>query len=360
MGLETWLWGDGGDERHFALRQIAAAVGPRLGSVLVREPSLAPEGPDGAFDIRHGVGRPDDPPHAGHDESAQLRPPAVTWAWLPLGAGSLPWSTQGARLILGAGPAPSGTIGAGSTTARVGKMDAPTTIVVTTQAEATQMRHLATSGPAGPSIANVGMALTVNPLALTSAPLGLDETDYVLILASWAGPDTRLRWPVAHWLHHQLVDELGDAVTVTVTVDGGGVGGGGVGGGGGGTMIGKGETWSAGPPVRGRTDLWRLMARARVMVDLRAPAYFGREALESLMIGTPIVVPDQGAAGDHARSAGSRAYATKAEMVSATVDLCRPERGGSQIEDQGKAWATTRFGDRDRFVGRVRSALGLA
>jgi hypothetical protein len=60
--------------------------------------------------------------------------------------------------------------------------------------------------------------------------------------------------------------------------------------------------------VHSRTDLWRLVAHARVMVDLRPGPIIGRECVEALRFGTPIVVPARSVAAEHAQSGGGRTY----------------------------------------------------
>ena len=53
-------------------------------------------------------------------------------------------------------------------------------------------------------------------------------------------------------------------------------------------------------PIERSSDLARLMAWARLTVDLRPGRLFARRCIESLLYGTPIVVPHEGRARQHA------------------------------------------------------------
>jgi hypothetical protein len=57
-----------------------------------------------------------------------------------------------------------------------------------------------------------------------------------------------------------------------------------------------------------RTDLWRLVAHARVTVDLAPGPIIARECVESLRFGTPILVPAQSAARPHADAGGGMTF----------------------------------------------------
>ena len=57
-----------------------------------------------------------------------------------------------------------------------------------------------------------------------------------------------------------------------------------------------------------RTDLWRLVAHARVTVDLAPGPIIARECIESLRFGTPIVVPAESAARPHADAGGGMTF----------------------------------------------------
>jgi len=100
-----------------------------------------------------------------------------------------------------------------------------------------------------------------------------------------------------------------------------------------------------------RMNLWRLMARADVTVDLRSPGPIGREAIESLRFGTPVVVPDGSVAAEHARqSNGGLWYRNPGEMADCARTLLHDEALRSRLGASGEEWAERHHGDTDTFV----------
>ena len=67
-----------------------------------------------------------------------------------------------------------------------------------------------------------------------------------------------------------------------------------------------------------RANLWKLLSHAEVCLDLRPQGILGRETLESLLLGTPVVVPEGTVAAEHAeRSDGGLWYRDYGEMFDA-------------------------------------------
>jgi len=113
------------------------------------------------------------------------------------------------------------------------------------------------------------------------------------------------------------------------------------------------------PVSPSRVNLWRLMAHAVATIDLRPPGPFGRETIESMLLGTPVVVPDASAAMEHAAAAdGGLWYRDVGELFDATrVLMYRPVR--DRLAAQGRAYADAKHGQVDDFVARVgRIVLG--
>ena len=122
--------------------------------------------------------------------------------------------------------------------------------------------------------------------------------------------------------------------------------------------------WHEGREQRGwaierSSDRARLMAWARVTVDLHPGALFARSCVESLLYGTAIVVPDGSRAGEYARlGQGGLWFADPAELTWCVESLL--ETGaGDVLGRQGQAYAEAEFGSTDRFIERVTSACGL-
>ncbi len=126
-----------------------------------------------------------------------------------------------------------------------------------------------------------------------------------------------------------------------------------------------GETWRIGdrentlelPVSPSRVNLWRLMAHAIATVDLRPPGPVGREAIESLLLGTPVVVPEGSAAQEHAADAnGGLWYRHDGELIDA-VRVLTDRRLRDRLAVQGKSWAEHHHGDMDDFVERTASLV---
>jgi len=108
------------------------------------------------------------------------------------------------------------------------------------------------------------------------------------------------------------------------------------------------------PVSPSRVNLWRLMAHAVATVDLRPPGPIGREAIESMLLGTPVVVPDKSAAQEHAADAnGGLWYRDPGELIDAVRVLTDP-RIRDRLAVQGKSWAQLTHGQMDDFVERAR------
>jgi hypothetical protein len=117
---------------------------------------------------------------------------------------------------------------------------------------------------------------------------------------------------------------------------------------------------SQGWAVARSSDMARLMAWARVTVDLRPGTLFARRCVDSLLYGTPIVVPHDSRAREHAqRGGGGLWFADPAELTWCIEALLDPTIRHT-FSDQGRSYAEDEYGSTDRFIDRVTSACGLA
>jgi hypothetical protein len=118
--------------------------------------------------------------------------------------------------------------------------------------------------------------------------------------------------------------------------------------------------WVPGWPVERSSDLARLMAWARAVVDLRPGRLFARRCVDSLLFGTPIIVPADSRAREHAQQgAGGLWFSTPGELTWCIEALLRPEQR-EPFSRQGRAYAEEYFGSTDRFTRRVVDGTGLA
>jgi hypothetical protein len=120
------------------------------------------------------------------------------------------------------------------------------------------------------------------------------------------------------------------------------------------TSKGFGYTVPAGPS---RVNLWRLLAQAIALIDLRPGGVLGREAIESLLIGTPVLVPSTSTSRRIVvESGGGHVYWDEDDLIEAVVALSDPKER-AKVADRGREWALRVHGDRERFVADVTNSL---
>ena len=112
-------------------------------------------------------------------------------------------------------------------------------------------------------------------------------------------------------------------------------------------------------PIERSSDLARLMAWARVTVDLHPGRLFARRCVESLLYGTPIVVGADSRAREHAqRGRGGLWFDNPAELTWC-VDALLGDVAHDGFSTQGRAYAEAEYGSTDGFIDRVTAACGL-
>lgn len=121
------------------------------------------------------------------------------------------------------------------------------------------------------------------------------------------------------------------------------------------------ERWSVSDPgrsfevrARSRANLWRLLHQAVVCIDLRPGSVAARETIESLLLGTPVVVPEGTVAAEWAeRSNGGLWYRDYRELFDAAKAIVDDPALRGQLGRQGREWAESVHGDQDRFAEQV-------
>src|SRR5208283_39594 len=108
-------------------------------------------------------------------------------------------------------------------------------------------------------------------------------------------------------------------------------------------------------PVKpSRPNLWRLLRNAVACLDLRPQGIVGRETLESLLLGTPVVVPEGTVAAEHAeRSNGGLWYRDFQELFDAGKAIVDDPSLRQRLGAQGREWAAEVHGDQRRFSEQV-------
>ncbi len=183
----------------------------------------------------------------------------------------------------------------------------------------------------------LSVALPVNGSATSAGVVGVSDFGrYVLVISGFDGADGATECPPHDYLRHVF----GDVAIAEVKP-------------GRWRVTGRGRGVEMSWPAT-RMNLWRLMAHAAVTVDLRPPGPLGREAIESLRLGTPVVVPEPSAASElAAASNGGLWYRTLGEMADAVALLLGEPGLAERLGASGKAWADRLHGDTESFVRGV-------
>ena len=191
------------------------------------------------------------------------------------------------------------------------------------------------------SVYQVGVPLAANPGARSEPDLFVGDAEYVLVLT---GVDSASDHPAASQAR-LLRTAVTDRPVAVVHDDG--------------LFVWHQGRVRKGLPVERSSDLARLMAWARMTVDLNPGHLFARRSVESLLYGTPIVVPDDSRAREHAeRGRGGLWFANPPELlwcVEAVFDAATRASLGAQ----GQAYAEREFGSTDRFIEKVTAGCGL-
>jgi hypothetical protein len=391
--LVTASWGDVDDERCYAVRCIAGALASRAQVRvvhLVSRPIDRVFVQDGAFEVRRVRTSPSRPftsavalaalgvrqaTHplpgvAGHgllqleggasDEVGRVveetAPEVVVLAGIQQGwaATALPALTDRARCVVFplAGDDPRlelpgyrDVLAAAQTVCALGAGEVNR--VEAALAAGLPVRAASTGGAAAqdaprlPAVVEVPLAVRVNPAARRQRLVGLSKFDnYVLVLRGFpAGTVARQEPPD----YVRLRDQVPGVGVADVSHEC--------------WRVVDGQRRLVVPAASSRVNLWRLMAHAIVTVDLRPGGLFGREAIESMLLGAPVIAPAGSSAGEVAgRSGGGVVLADEADLPDLVGSLTA---GGlrDQLVERGTAYVTPRHGDQAAFVERTVAAV---
>jgi hypothetical protein len=112
-------------------------------------------------------------------------------------------------------------------------------------------------------------------------------------------------------------------------------------------------------PVRRSSDMARLMAWAHLTVDLQPGRLFARRCIESLLYGTPIVVPHGSRAREHAERGRGGLWFTDPTGLVWCVEALLDSATRNSLGAQGRTYAEAEYGSTDQFIHRVLEATGL-
>jgi hypothetical protein len=309
-------WNRQNAELAFVTREVAGALSRSCTVIVVTQGPACVTEPDGAFDV---VG-------LGSSGSRWPNPASTTWNQQPDPAAV--WivddPSADARALLRA----FGNVSTAFSIAVSGSPDGA-------------LRELPLTSARVSTGDVLGINVPINPLAAAHRHIGLGFTGYVLVLTDRrAAPPVDPPTPAAAWLTSRFYDQH------VVVLEGG-----------------RAAAWK-GRALRGvigvdtRTDLWRLMAHAKVTVDLAPGEIIARECVESLRLGTPIVAPDGTVGAEHAR-AGGLVFGSMADLLHA-VDRLADGSYRDNLAQRGRAYADLRFGDPTTFTEKLAGLVTSA
>jgi hypothetical protein len=195
---------------------------------------------------------------------------------------------------------------------------------------------------ASPSLRHVGMSVPINPLAARNRHNGLGFTDYVLVLSDRRSERTVPRHvptALAAWLAAGIPSlDLVVVEDATATAY-------------------HSRSWRGQVAVDTRTDLHRLLAHARTCVDLCPGEIISRECVESMLLGTPVIVPRSSRAVQLSVDGAGLWFSGPGELLRGVEALAQPEVHRA-LSARAQELASSRFGDSASFVRRVGRALG--
>ena len=215
----------------------------------------------------------------------------------------------------------------------------PSVVLACTRTEeALVSRRLTDINPISPS--RVSFVLRINPLVLETPPAGFKGDPYLIIARDWAhsqpGEDLRA-W--AQRLEHDFQDE---GLLVR--------------------LVGPGSTYTrhiGGIPLSSsRTDVWRWMSRALAVWDPLPHRLLGREVLEAMLCGSPVLVHAHGGATrEHAFLGNGGLWFTTYEEAARCVEALLDKSTRDSLSSQASTYADSEYGDSNRYVERLEEAV---
>jgi hypothetical protein len=300
-------WVDSASETSFVTRSVAGALS-RFTDVTVAVPGLHQKWPDGAFDVV-GIGSTTD------DRWPSVLASQVPTPDIVLCEAVDPIMPRGQPLF-----------------------PAAATYVISPGADSDPCPGMLrfTPHPDDPDARFLELLVPVNPLAEGHRHNGLGFTGYALILSDRARtidpvpPAEVVAWLTAAY-HDTYVVVVENAMAA----------------------VWKGRALRGVVPVDTRTDFWRLLAHANLTVDLAPGPLIGRECIESLRFGTPIIVPAESTANAHVVAGGGWSYTDMADVLDRVEQGFDPSIRAA-VSEKGRAYADKHYGDPDSFVASVK------
>jgi hypothetical protein len=191
------------------------------------------------------------------------------------------------------------------------------------------------------SVHRVGAPLAANPSARTEPDALLGSAEYVLVLANVDSDADHRAAELARFLRTAM-----PGLPLAVAYHDG-------------LFVWHEGRVRKGPPVERSSDVARLMAWSRATVDLRPGRLFARRSVESLLYGTPIVVPHDSRAREHAELGKAGLWFADPGELTWCIEAMLDPATRASFGEQGQEYAEREYGSTDRFIARVSDACGL-
>ncbi len=111
------------------------------------------------------------------------------------------------------------------------------------------------------------------------------------------------------------------------------------------------------PVSASRVNLWRLMAHAQLTIDLRPPRPLGREAVESMLLGTPVIAHQDSIAYEHVKAANGGLWYENYEELVRVIRAALDENLHNQLKQSALDYANYYHGDSEKFIKAVSALL---
>ena len=106
-----------------------------------------------------------------------------------------------------------------------------------------------------------------------------------------------------------------------------------------------------------RADLWRWMSRALAVLDPEPGRSLGRDVLEALLYGVPVLArADGGAAREHAEAGHGGLWYRNYDELELAISRLDTDGIGATLGRQGRDYALREYGDPEGFQKRVVEA----
>jgi glycosyltransferase involved in cell wall biosynthesis len=101
------------------------------------------------------------------------------------------------------------------------------------------------------------------------------------------------------------------------------------------------------------------MHRSTALVELDQDCLFGRDALEAMLLGVPVLAHEEtGAVRDHVEAGNAGLWFRTGEELGEGLAVCGEAGLRAVLSEQGRRYAES-FSDPASFVARVQGALGV-